>query len=188
MSPEEREATLARMRERGGDPNSPGAGGGRGGFGGRGGGAGDATGGAGAFAGRGGPQVATAPESAAASRRSAGASAASAPTANAGSATTIDALFAPLPRTETVGRAWTLVENQLRPLRLRLGISDGQNTEVIDGDVKDGAEVVTNIVIAGQTTRPATTAFPGFGQPGRGGFPGGGFQGGGGGAARGGGR
>ncbi|MEQ1913181.1 MAG: efflux RND transporter periplasmic adaptor subunit, partial [Vicinamibacterales bacterium] len=42
LSPEEREAALARMRERGVDPNNPGAGGGRGGFGGRGGGAGDA--------------------------------------------------------------------------------------------------------------------------------------------------
>ncbi len=188
MSPEEREATLARMRERGVDPNNPGAGGGRGGFGGRGGGAGEATDGTGSFAGRGGQQAAAAPAGGAAQRRSAGASIPNAPIANAGGATTIDALFAPLPRTETVGRTWAFAASQLRPLRLRLGISDGQNTEVIDGDLKEGSEVVTNIVIAGQTTRPATTAFPGFGQPGRGGFPGGGFQGGGGGGARGGGR
>ena len=101
-------------------------------------------------------------------------------------ATTIDALFAPLPPTESVGRVWVHVDNQLRSLRLRLGISDGQNTEVIEGDVNEGTEVVTNVAIAGQSTRPATTAFPGFGQPGRGGFPGGGFPGGGG-ANRGGG-
>lgn len=74
-------------------------------------------------------------------------------------------------------------------MRLRLGISDGQNTELIEGDLKEGSEVVTNVVIAGQSTRPAATAaFPGFGQPQRGGFPGGGFPGGGGGGARGGGR
>ncbi|MGC4082659.1 MAG: hypothetical protein QM736_11245 [Vicinamibacterales bacterium] len=44
---------------------------------------------------------------------------------------------------------------------------------------KEGQEVVTNVTIAGQTTRPTTTAFPGFGGPGGrqgfgGGFPGGG--------------
>ena len=72
------------------------------------------------------------------------------------------------------------------PLRLRLGISDGQNTELIEGDLKEGAEVVTNVAIAGQSTRPATTAFPGFGPPGgRQGFGGGGgFNGGGGGRGR----
>jgi hypothetical protein len=89
-------------------------------------------------------------------------------------ATTIDALFAPLPRTESVGRAWTFTENQLRPVRLRLGITDGQTTELVDGALEEGANVVTNVVVAGQTTRPATAAFPGFGAPGgRQGFPGG---------------
>lgn len=173
MSPEEREAALARMRERGIDPNNPGAGGGRGGFGGRGGGAGDGSG-RGASGGRGGQQANAATEAGGGQRRGAAAPATTASPSNPTGATTIDALFAPLPRTETVGRAWAFADNQLTPLRLRLGISDGQNTEVIDGDLKDGGEVVTNIVIAGQTTRPAATAFPGFGQPGRGGFPGGG--------------
>ena len=107
---------------------------------------------------------------------------ASAVPAQATGATTIDALFAPLPRTETFGRLWTYIANQLQPVRLRLGITDGQNTELIEGDLKEGADVVTNITIAGQSTRPAATAFPGFGGPGgRQGFPGGG----GGGAGRG---
>ena len=150
LSPEEREAMLARMRERGIDPANPGFGGGRGG----------GARGAGPAA----PRVAAVP-------------------AQTG-ATTIDALFAPLPRTETFGRLWTYIANQLQPVRLRLGISDGQFTELIEGELKEGADVVTNITIAGQSTRPAAAAFPGFGAPGgRQGFAGGGFPGGGGGGA-----
>jgi hypothetical protein len=106
----------------------------------------------------------------------------------AGGATTIDALFGPLPRTESSGRAWRYVDKQLKSVRLRLGISDGQNTELIEGDLEQGAEVVTNVVLTSET-RPAATSFP-FGQPGRGGpggFPGGGFGGPGGGGNRGGG-
>jgi hypothetical protein len=100
-------------------------------------------------------------------------------------ATTIDALFGPLPRVETTGRIWLFIDKHLKPVRLRLGVSDGQVTEVIEGTVEEGTELVTNI--ASGETRPAAGAggFP-FGQPGRGGFPGGGFPGGGG--NRGGGR
>jgi HlyD family secretion protein len=93
------------------------------------------------------------------------------------SATTIDALFGPLPRVESNGRAWLYVDKQLKPVRLRLGISDGQTTELIEGDLQQGQEVVTNVALANET-RPAATNFPPFGQPGRGGFgPGGGFGG-----------
>jgi hypothetical protein len=82
--------------------------------------------------------------------------------------------------------AWLYADKQLKQVRLRLGISDGQNTELIDGDLQQGAEVVTNIAL-GNDTRPAATNFP-FGQPGRGGFPGnGGFGGPGAGGNRGGG-
>ena len=102
-------------------------------------------------------------------------------------ATTIDALFGPLPPVETDGRVWLYVDKTLTPVRVRLGITDGQATELLEGDLDEGAEVVTNIA-TGNETRPAPTgAFPPFmGTPGR--FPGGpgGFGGGGGG--RGGGR
>jgi HlyD family secretion protein len=103
---------------------------------------------------------------------------ASAPGA-AGGASTIDALFAPLPHTQSVGRAFMYVDKQLKPLRLRLGISDGQTTELIEGDLKEGDSVVTNVVLPGQsTTRPAANAFPGFGpQRGFGPGPGGGGRG-----------
>jgi HlyD family secretion protein len=76
-------------------------------------------------------------------------------------ATTIDALFGPLPPSESSGRVWRFDVNQLKPVRVRLGITDGQATELIEGDLQEGAEVVTNVVIGSQTTRPA----PGGGIP-----------------------
>ena len=60
-------------------------------------------------------------------------------------ATTIDSLFGPLPVVETTGRAWLYIDKQLKPLRLRLGISDGTYTELISGDLKESQEVVINM-------------------------------------------
>jgi HlyD family secretion protein len=89
-------------------------------------------------------------------------------------ATTFDALFAPLPPVESVGRVWLYQDKQLKPLRVRIGESDGQNSELLDGDLKEGTEVVTNVIIPSQARPAATSGFPGLGQPQRGGFPGGG--------------
>jgi HlyD family secretion protein len=108
-------------------------------------------------------------------------------------ATTIDALFGPLPVTETRGPVWVAVDKKLKALPLRLGITDGQVTELIEGELEPGTEVVTNVTL-GSEARPAPQGgFPPFiGQPGRGGFGQGGFGGnrggGGGGGPRGGGR
>ncbi len=46
-------------------------------------------------------------------------------------ATTIDALFAPLAVTETEGRVWILDGDQLRPVDVRLGVTDGTATELV---------------------------------------------------------
>lgn len=102
--------------------------------------------------------------------------------ARANGATTIDALFGPLARVETAGRVWLHVDNQLKPVGVRLGISDGQNTELIEGDLQQGTALVTNVNTGAETTRPAMQTFPPFVQPqgGRGGFGGGGTRGGGG--------
>jgi len=93
------------------------------------------------------------------------------------SAQTIDALFAPLPTTETRGRVWLFMSRQLKPVNMRLGISDGTNTEVLSGELQENMEVVTGVTGAGTTTR--TLPQGGTGNPlmpgGRG--PGG-FQGG----------
>ena len=90
-------------------------------------------------------------------------------------AQTIDALFAPLPSVETRGRAWLFMNHELKPVNLRLGISDGTNTEILSGELQANMEVVTGVTGLG-TTR----AQPGQGSgnplmPGRGpgGFGGG---------------
>lgn len=107
-------------------------------------------------------------------------------------ATTIDALFGPLPAVESVGRVWIVQDGKLSSVRVRLGITDGQMTELLAGDaLTEGTELVTNVTVGNETTRPAaTTTLPPFigGQPGRFGGPGGGFGGGGGGTRGGGGR
>ena len=74
------------------------------------------------------------------------------------SAQSIDALFAPLQPVESRGRVWVYVDKQLKPLNLRLGITDGTNTELLSGDVQQGTEVVTTITGMGATR---TTAAPG---------------------------
>ena len=74
---------------------------------------------------------------------------------------TIDALFAPLPPVESQGRAWLYVDKQLKPVRLRLGITDGTNTGLLDDVLQPGSEVVTGVIMSG--TRP--TGAPGAGNP-----------------------
>jgi hypothetical protein len=82
---------------------------------------------------------------------------------------TIDALFAPLPVVETRGRAWLFIDHQLKSVNLRLGISDGTNSELLGTELQPNMEVVTGVTGIG-TTR----ALPGQGgtgnplMPGRG--------------------
>jgi HlyD family secretion protein len=72
-------------------------------------------------------------------------------------ATTIDALFAPLPSVERPGRAWLYVDKQLKSVNLRTGITDGTNTEVVSGDLPIGTEAVTGIVLPA-ASRPSAAA------------------------------
>jgi HlyD family secretion protein len=95
-----------------------------------------------------------------------------------GGATTFDALFGPLPATETAGQVWLNVDSKLQRVRVRLGITDGQQTELLqalDGTVQEGTEVVTNVTTGAvrQTLTPAGgNSFPGL-DGGRRGFGGG---------------
>ena len=99
-------------------------------------------------------------------------------TAAAQQAQTIDALFAPLPPVESRGRAWLFMERQLKPVNLRLGITDGTYTELLSGELQESMEVVTNVTGLGTTrTGPAATGagnplMPGRGGPGGFGGPG----------------
>jgi HlyD family secretion protein len=58
---------------------------------------------------------------------------------------TIDALFAPLPSVDSRGRVWLFIDHQLKPVTLRLGITDGQNTELLGTELQQGMEVVTGV-------------------------------------------
>lgn len=98
---------------------------------------------------------------------------------------------------------WTWDENakKLDTKRVVVGITDGQFSQIVSGDIKPGDEVVTNIVVpvsSAQRQQQQNSIFNqgrggpgGFGPGGFGpGGPGGGFGGGGGGGGgnRGGGR
>jgi HlyD family secretion protein len=106
-----------------------------------------------------------------------GAAAAKKPVAQAPQAQTIDALFAPLPAIETRGRAWLYVNGQLKPVTLRLGVTDGTYTEVLSTDeLEENTEVVTGVTGLAPTRtlpqqqqgNPFTPGRGGPGGPGRG--------------------
>ncbi len=108
-------------------------------------------------------------------------------TSVASGATTIDSLFAPLQTVETRGRAWLYEGKQLKSVNVRLGVTDGTFSELIEGDLKEGQEVVVNMLTGLEpATRPGqpTTGNPLMG-PQRGGPGGGGGGRGGGGGGRG---
>jgi hypothetical protein len=148
LPPEQREQILQRMRQRGFDPEAA-------------------------------PvpaeQPAAQPQSAGSqSPRRRAAPAAPTPAAPAG-AKTIDSLFGPLSTPETVGRVWLYMAGQLKPVRVRLGISDGTNTELLSDELSPGTELVTAVSLGDETaSRTSTGRSPLMpGRPG-GGFPGGG--------------
>lgn len=102
-------------------------------------------------------------------------------------ATTIDALFAPLPVVESRGRVWLFMESekQLKSVAVRTGISDGTWTEIIENSetpqLKEGTEVVVNVTTGlEQQNRPGAAGAgnsplmgPQRGNQGRGGPTGG---------------
>jgi len=100
--------------------------------------------------------------------------------ANGQTAQTIDALFPPLPTVESRGRAWLFMDHQLKPVNLRLGVTDGTYTELLSAELQPGMEVVTGVTGLGATR--STGGQQGTGNPlmpQRGGPPGGGgFRGG----------
>lgn len=103
----------------------------------------------------------------------------SAGSAVASGATTIDALFAPLPSVESRGRVWLYVDKLLKPVNVRLGISDGTFTELLSGELSEGQDVVVNMVTGIQQspqTSPGQTGNPLMG-PQRGPQRGGGSRG-----------
>ena len=83
-------------------------------------------------------------------------------------ATTIDALFGPLPPTESTGRLWVYDGVELTAARVRLGITDGSFTELLSGSVEVGAELVTGVITGNEGPSqsrggPAANPFMPFG-------------------------
>ena len=95
------------------------------------------------------------------------------------SADKIDDLYAPLLAARQAGQVWIwdAANNKLTATRLFTGISDGQFTQLLNGNVKVGQQVVTNIIVpqaAGAAQRSNQNIFGGGGPRG---FGGGGFGG-----------
>jgi HlyD family secretion protein len=90
-------------------------------------------------------------------------------------AQTIDALFAPLPTVESRGRVWVFMNNQLKAVNLRTGISDGTNTELLSGELTQNQEVVTSVTGLATTRGGGANSGNPLMPGGRG--PGGGFGG-----------
>ena len=62
-------------------------------------------------------------------------------------------------RAPTRGRVWiTGSDGKPQAVQVRLGLSDGTTTEVISGDLKEGQEVLTGVIGAGQKGAAPTTA------------------------------
>jgi HlyD family secretion protein len=86
----------------------------------------------------------------------------------------IDDLFAPVPRPNTSGTVWVWDESAkaLTSVPVRLGITNGQLSELLEGDIKVGQQLVTSIILP-QTSTASAQQNSLFNTTGRGG-PGGG--------------
>jgi len=85
----------------------------------------------------------------------------------ASAVTTTASLFGPQKETELSGTAWIYADNQLAPVRLRLGMSDGTYSEILnEEDIPADARVATSMT-TGQESKAATqprTTSPLMGQ------------------------
>jgi len=98
-------------------------------------------------------------------------------------ASTIDELFAPMPKTDVKATVWRWDEatRELTPISIRVGVSDGSMTELLGGGVNVGDDLVTRVVLPNAqgnsrlVGEERKAGIPQVGGPGRGGGgPGGG--------------
>jgi multidrug efflux pump subunit AcrA (membrane-fusion protein) len=85
-------------------------------------------------------------------------------------------MFAAVPQRQSAGAIWVwdAANRTLTEKPVRLGVSNGQQVELLEGDLAPGQQVVTNIVLPATTATATSTSPSVFGNAGRGG-PGGGF-------------
>lgn len=79
-------------------------------------------------------------------------------------ATTIDALFGPLPETTSAGQVWVLESGQLAAVAVRLGLTDGTATELLGHDAAPGAALSDRRLPPG-TELVSYVSTPGAGAP-----------------------
>lgn len=79
-------------------------------------------------------------------------------------ATTIDALFGPLPETTSAGQVWVLESGQLAAVAVRLGLTDGTATELLGHDAAPGAALPDRRLQPG-TELVSYVSTPGAGAP-----------------------
>jgi len=60
-------------------------------------------------------------------------------------------------------RVWVKTANNLlKSIRLKPGLADGKCTELLEGDLKEGDEVVVGTTEAAPSTTPTTSPFGGI--------------------------
>ncbi len=67
----------------------------------------------------------------------------------ADSRATIDDELGPVPRPVTSGRVWVLDGATLKAIPIRLGLTDGIQTQVVSGDIHPGEALVTAVDLPG---------------------------------------
>ena len=58
------------------------------------------------------------------------------------------------------GRVWVIRDGKLQPARVRTGVTDGAMTAIVDGDLKEGDQVVTGMSEPGAAATPQTNTSP----------------------------
>jgi multidrug efflux pump subunit AcrA (membrane-fusion protein) len=71
-------------------------------------------------------------------------------------AESIDELFSPLPKADARGTVWKWDETakQFTAVPVRVGVTDGQMSELLEGDLDIGDELVTNIMVSAPAAAP----------------------------------
>src|SRR5690242_9012446 len=88
--------------------------------------------------------------------------------ASSGHGVEIDQLFQPAPAPRTPSLLWVMRDGKLQSVPVTVGISDGQESEIVDGAVQPGDQFVTSITLP---RKPGTTSASPL-MPGRPGGPG----------------
>jgi HlyD family secretion protein len=78
----------------------------------------------------------------------------------------IDTMFKPAPAPRIASLLWVMRNGKLQSVPAIVGISDGQQSELVEGEVQPGDQFVTSITLPKKATSGAASPFaPGRGQP-----------------------